>query len=32
LTSQPEGSGCVPWNAVDKERYRAFIQHHVSTR
>lgn len=32
LTSQREGSGCVPWNAVDKERYRAFIQDHVSTR
>jgi hypothetical protein len=32
LTSQREGSGCVPWNAVDKERYREFIQHNVSTR
>jgi hypothetical protein len=30
LTRQPDESKCVPWNAVDKERYRAFIQHYVS--
>jgi beta-amylase len=30
LTSRREASGCVPWNAVDKDRYRTFIQRNVS--
>jgi hypothetical protein len=29
MTSRRDG-GCVPWNAVDKERYRTFIQRYVS--
>jgi beta-amylase len=29
LTRRPH-KGCVPWNAVDKERYRTFIQRNVS--
>jgi hypothetical protein len=26
-----DGSGCVPWNALDRDRYEAFVQAHVST-
>jgi hypothetical protein len=32
LTRRPNAWGCVPWNAVDQERYKAFIQNYVSTR
>lgn len=32
LTSETDKDGCVPWNSVDKERYKAFIQNHVSTQ
>ena len=31
LTNTGDGSGCVPWNAVDKDRYQQFIQNQVST-
>jgi beta-amylase len=32
MTSRRDEWGCVPWNAVDKERYRTFIQRYVSPR
>ena len=32
LTRRPDAWDCVPWNAVDQERYKAFIQRYVSTR
>jgi len=32
LTSTNDGSGCVPWNLLDRERYGEFIQNYVSTQ